>query len=80
MAEPELKVLRTKVKQAVDILTTPEPPREIQAEKRAGAGEPLNFRVDPDFRRRFRVYAAQRGMRLQDVLVKAFELLEASDG
>ncbi|MGB7548023.1 MAG: hypothetical protein WBM14_09765 [Terracidiphilus sp.] len=39
-------------------------------------GEPLNFRVPPDFGRRFRVYAAERRMRLSDVLIQAFEALE----
>jgi hypothetical protein len=31
----------------------------------------LTFRVPPDFGRRFRVYAAERRMRLSDVLIRA---------
>jgi hypothetical protein len=45
-------------------------PRETQA------GCPLNFRVTAAFRREFRMYAADRGLRLNEVLVAAFRALE----
>lgn len=38
-------------------------------------GEPLNFRVPMEFRRRFRRYAADHDMKLNEVLYKAFETL-----
>src|SRR5690349_17129012 len=38
---------------------------------------PLNFRVSPDFKRRFRLYAAERNMKLIDVLIEAFDALES---
>ena len=38
-------------------------------------GEPLNFRVPMEFRRRFRRYAADHDMKLNEVLYKAFEAL-----
>lgn len=38
-----------------------------------GTGEPLNFRVPADFRRRFKTYAAQHDMKLNELLYKAFE-------
>ena len=38
-------------------------------------GEPLNFRVPKEFRRRFRRYAADNDMKLNEVLYKAFEAL-----
>ena len=45
-----------------------------------GNGEPMNFRVDPDFRRRFRLYAVNHGMKLTEVLLAAFEALEREAG
>jgi hypothetical protein len=38
-------------------------------------GEPLNFRVPLEFRRRFRRYAADHDMKLNEVLYRAFEAL-----
>jgi hypothetical protein len=38
---------------------------------------PLNFRVPADFKRRFRLFAAERNMKLTDVLKEAFGLLES---
>ena len=40
----------------------------------------MNFRVDPDFRRRFRLYAVNHGMKLTEVLLAAFEALEREAG
>ena len=42
-------------------------------EDKGGEGEPLNFRVSAEFRRRFKTYAAQNDMKLKDLLYKAFE-------
>lgn len=38
-----------------------------------GSGQPLNFRVPGEFRRRFKTYAAQHDMKLNELLFKAFE-------
>lgn len=46
---------------------------------KAGAGYPLNFRVTEAFRREFRIYAATKGLRLNEVLVLAFRALSESD-
>ena len=37
------------------------------------AGEPLNFRVTASFRREFRMMAADRNLKLNELLVLAFE-------
>jgi hypothetical protein len=38
---------------------------------------PMNFKVSPDFKRAFRVAAAERGLRLNELLVEAFEAWKA---
>lgn len=40
--------------------------------------EPLNFRVTQDFRRRFKVYAAEHDLTLSELLERAFDALEQS--
>lgn len=52
---------------------TPIPPVGAKAPNQYG--EPLNFRVPKEFRRRFRRYAADNDMKLNEVLYKAFEAL-----
>ena len=37
------------------------------------SGAPLNFRVSESFRREFKVYAAQRGLKLNELLRRSFE-------
>ncbi|WP_322995432.1 hypothetical protein [Castellaniella sp.] len=49
---------------------------EIEVENIAPQAEvvvPLNFRVPPEFRRRFKVAAAQRGILMTDLLKEIFE-------
>jgi hypothetical protein len=38
-----------------------------------GGGMPLNFRVPDSFRREFKVYAAQHGLKLNELLRRSFE-------
>ena len=38
--------------------------------------EALNFKVSPEFKREFQVWAAAHGMKQKDVLQKAFEILK----
>jgi hypothetical protein len=51
----------------------PAAPPPAAAARGEEAGQPLNFRVSPDFRRRFRRYAAEHDLRLSQLLVLAFE-------
>lgn len=49
----------------------PEPP-PTEGQGDAG-GQPLNFRVTDSFRREFKVYAAQHGLKLNELLRRSFE-------
>lgn len=44
-----------------------------QTEKSTGAKKDLNFKVDPEFKRRFKSYAANQGISMVDLLSMAFE-------
>ncbi len=55
-------------------------PQRGEPDEPTGQGAPLNFRVPPAFRTRFRVYAAKRGLRLNQVLEAAFEALVRDTG
>lgn len=48
--------------------------------RQLGAGEessaPLNFKVSPEFRRRFRTLAAERDLKLKDLLYQCLEAFE----
>ena len=56
-----------------DMPTRAAAPATASDQDRGGEGEPLNFRVSAEFRRRFKTYAAQNDMKLKDLLYKAFE-------
>ena len=56
-----------------DMPTRATTPAAAAEEDKSGEGEPLNFRVSAEFRRRFKTYAAQHDMKLKDLLYKAFE-------
>lgn len=43
---------------------------------RPAANEPLTFKVSAEFKREFRRYAADHDLRLNQVLVRAFEALK----
>ena len=45
----------------------------VAAKDTSPPAEPLNFRVTVDFRRDFRVYAAQKNLKLNELLVLCFE-------
>jgi hypothetical protein len=45
----------------------------------ASENEPMNFKVSPAFKREFRMMAADRGVRLNELLIQAFEALKAQD-
>lgn len=57
------------------------PPRAPESDPAAGPSrsEPLNFRVTPAFRRRFKVYAAEHDLTLSELLERAFDALERSN-
>lgn len=44
----------------------------------AAENEPMNFKVSPDFKREFRIAAAEQGMRLNELLIEAFEAWKAT--
>lgn len=51
----------------------------VQRPQPAAAGrEPLTFKVSAEFKREFRRYAADHDLRLNQVLVHAFEALKRS--
>jgi hypothetical protein len=57
----------------------PEPEVEkVEAEK--PYGDNLNFRVRPEFRKQFRLYAVEHDLKLADVLYRAFDALLHSEG
>ncbi len=45
-----------------------------------GGGMPLNFRVPENFRREFKVYAAQHGLKLNELLRRSFEAFRRENG
>jgi hypothetical protein len=53
--------------------TTPDAPADA-------TGMPLNFRVPEQFRREFKVYAAQHGLKLNELLRRSFEAYRSSHG
>jgi hypothetical protein len=54
-------------------MPTRAPTASITKDESKGTGEPLNFRVPAEFRRRFKTYAAQNDMKLNELLYKAFD-------
>jgi hypothetical protein len=44
------------------------------------APAPLNFKVPQAFRREFKIYAAQRGKKLNELLYEAFQALKEKNG
>jgi hypothetical protein len=62
------------------IMAEAAPPKQspfvMPNEKKDPANSPLNFRVTSAFRREFRMYAADHGLRLNEVLVEAFRALQ----
>jgi hypothetical protein len=62
----------------------PEPLKDEAPQPAAGEGEaggqPLNFRVSNTFRREFKVYAAQHGLKLNELLRRSFEAYRRQNG
>lgn len=48
-------------------------PQSDLPSKDAALGTPLNFRVPENFRREFKVYAAQHGLKLNELLQRSFK-------
>lgn len=60
----------------VPVPERPRPEPELQAASAGqgdSGGQPLNFRVPDAFRREFKVYAAQNGLKLNELLRLSFE-------
>lgn len=58
----------------------PEAPAPAAPQGQATASAPLNFKVDPDFRRRFRQRAADADLKLNALLREALEAWEEKRG
>jgi hypothetical protein len=43
----------------------------------AAPNEPMTFKISPAFKREFRMAAADRGLRLNELLIEAFEAWKA---
>jgi predicted HicB family RNase H-like nuclease len=54
--------------------------RQPEAPPAAPAAAPLNFKVDPDFRRRFRQRAAEADLKLNELLREALDAWEERRG
>lgn len=52
---------------------------ERPATDAAPANEPLTFKVSADVKLRFRRYALEHGLKLNETLVRALEMLERED-
>jgi len=46
----------------------------------SGALKPLNFKVDPEFHREFKSYAASHGISMVDLLREGFDLIKEHRG
>ena len=57
----------------------PTPPPQL-GPRGGDVGQPLNFRVSDAFRREFKTYAAQHGMKLNELLRRSFEALRRQSG
>jgi len=58
---------------------TSKPQRAAAGQGEVG-GQPLNFRVPDAFRREFKVYAAQHGLKLNELLRISFEAYRRQNG
>jgi hypothetical protein len=50
------------------------PPPEVAPRKIYQLGEPMNFRVKDEFKRLFKSTAAQHGLKMNELLIDAFEV------
>jgi hypothetical protein len=55
-------------------------PKKEVGEPHATELQTLNFKVPDAFKRSYKVYAAQRGMTMLDLLKEGFELSRKADG
>ena len=53
---------------------------EAKTDAATEGGQPLNFRVPAEFRRDFKVYAAQHGLKLNELLRRSFEAYRSQQG
>jgi hypothetical protein len=61
------------------------PPEAVQTVANLDKPEPgtidnLNFKVSPEFKRSFRIYAMSRGMTAKDLLVRCFDFYQEHHG
>jgi len=77
-ADLSSSLVAVKGKASVPADATPRQPAAPAAEARSNA--PLNFKVDPDFRRRFRQCAADADLKLNELLREALDAWEEKRG
>lgn len=53
------------------------PIHDMPSRSPAEESQPLNFKVSADFRREFKTFAAQHGLKLNELLRRAFESYRA---
>lgn len=60
----------------------PSPVSVVHNLKKPQSGElkPLNFKVDPEFHREFKLYAASQGISMLELLREGFELVKQHRG
>lgn len=56
------------------------PPAQPPVTAADAGGMPLNFRVPDSFRREFKVYAAQHGLKLNELLRRSFDAYRRAQG
>jgi hypothetical protein len=67
-------LIATKLKAAPEAPSAEPASAEAPAARVYELGEPLNFRVKKDFKRLFKSTAAQHGLKMNELLVEAFDL------
>lgn len=67
-------LIKTKEKAAPTASAAPPAEVSAPAPKVYQTGEPLNFRVKAEFKRRFKSTAAHHGLKMNELLVEAFDL------
>lgn len=80
-ADLSSSLVAVKGKATVPVDAVPRQPAAVpDAPKEARANTPLNFKVDADFRRRFRQCAADADLKLNELLREALDAWEEKRG
>jgi hypothetical protein len=82
MAKKALLLEKSMLGSAASTTPQPETPTSVAPARRAPKdyGEPLNFRVPPEFGEQFRMVALRRKLKLHQLLQKCFEVYLREEG